>query len=413
MPPPNQNTGGRPADLKQWDLPCNPGWKSDSGGRHHIFLFDGTWNDDTGINPTDFTWDATRQLWVSRADPAQAFPPIVSNLVKTHQALGPDGPGQVTHYFRGVGNDDENDRLNQAAEGGFATMEEHIRNSAYCEFLRSFRQGDQISIFGFSRGAASARLFARDLLARGFVDEARIGSRYCRVRHSGEIRHDVWDLELRWAKTLVGGDEIPIAFLGVWDTVPTNVPAKAADWKVPVTVARAVHCMALDETRDLFVPTRLQYPKSRSAEMKEVWFPGAHSDVGGGYYHDALSRVALNFVWNNWDSALESQSLPALNWRTDLAAQYAATDGLPWLRHQELGLTADLGGVSPRDLTPCTGGLPRVHPSVEKFVQHGGLQFCVEGEGFPPACTISAPVYQSLAYPGADQVELYDSTTWD
>ena len=412
MPPPNQNTGGRPADLKQWDWKCNPAWQTDSGGRHHIFLFDGTWNDDTGVNPTDFTWDAAHQLWVSQADPSKSYPPIVSNLVKTNHALGPDSPGQLTHYFRGIGNDDENDAVNQTAEGAFATMEEHIRNSAYCAFLQNYQQGDQVSIFGFSRGAASARLFARDLAARGLVDEARIGARYCRVRNSGDIRLDVWDLVTRWSKTLVPGDEIPIAFLGVWDTVPTNVPAKAADWKVPATVGRAVHCMALDETRDLFVPTRLQYPKGRSSEMKEVWFPGAHSDVGGGYFYDALSRVVLDFMWKNWDSALAAQGLSALTWRTDLAAQYVATDGLPWLRHQELGLTADLGGVSPRDLTPCTGGLPRVHPSVDQFVQHGGLQFCTEGEGFPPACVISAQVYQPLAYPGADQVELYDSTDW-
>ena len=33
----------------------NPNWQADSGGRHHIFLFDGTWNDDTGVNPADFT----------------------------------------------------------------------------------------------------------------------------------------------------------------------------------------------------------------------------------------------------------------------------------------------------------------------------------------------------------------------
>lgn len=413
MPPPNQNTGGRPADLKTWDMPSNPAWKTDSGGRHHIFLFDGTWDDDTGINPANFTWDQTRLLWVSQDDPSQAYPPIVSNLVKTNHALGPDGAGQITHYFRGVGNDDENDAINQTAEGAFASMEEHVRNAAYCAFLQYYQQGDQVSIFGFSRGAASARLFARDLAARGFVNKVTIGSRYCRVRNSGEIRLDVWDLVLRWSKTLVSGDDIPIAFLGVWDTVPTNVPAKAADWKVPATVGRAVHCMALDETRDLFVPTPLSYPKSRSSEMKEVWFPGAHSDVGGGYYHDALSRVALDYVWKNWDSALAAQNLAALTWRTDLAAQYVATDGLPWLRHQAVGLTVDLGGVSPRDLTPCTGGLPRVHPSVEQFLQHGGLQFCVEGDGFPPECVISSPVYQPLAYPGADKVELYDSTSWD
>ena len=413
MPPPNQTPGNRPADLKSSDLPCNPDWKNDSGGRHHIFLFDGTWNDDTGINPADFTWDNTRQLWVSQENPAKGYPPIVSNVVKTHTALAPDGPRQLTHYFRGVGNDDENDFLNQKAEGAFATTEEHIRNAAYCDFLQHYCTGDQISILGFSRGAASARLFAQDLVARGFVNEVTIGSRYCRVLNSAQIRRDVWDLTTRWAKTLIPGDDLPIAFLGVWDTVATSIPAKSAAWRVPDTVGRAVHCMALDETRDLFTPTLLQYPKSRSSAMKEVWFPGAHSDVGGGYFNDALARVTLNFMWNNWDSALAAQDLPSLQWRLELAAQYTATGGLPWLRHQELGATADLGGVSPRDLEPWNGGLPRVHPSVEQFVQHGGLQFCVEGEGFPPQCQVSARVYEPLAYPGPDSVELYDATTWE
>ena len=413
MPPPNQNTGGRPADLKTWNMPSNPDWQADSGGRHHIFLFDGTWNDETGVNPADFTWDATRLLWVSTTDPTKAYPPVTSNLVKTHLALGPDSASQLTHYFRGIGNDNENDFLNSAVEGAFATMEPHIRNSAYCLFLQNYQQGDQVSIFGFSRGAATARLFARDLAANGFVDKVNIGSRYSRVSDTnGDLRLDVWDLNLRWSKTLVPGDEVPVAFLGVWDTVPTNIPSKAADWKVPASVAHAVHCMSLDETRNLFVPTLFSYPKSRGADMKEVWFPGAHSDVGGGYYHDALSRVALDYMWKNWASAVAAQNLAPVNWQADLATQCVATDGLPWLRHQTTSGATTLDGFSPRDITPCTGDLPRVHPSVENFVQHGGLQFCVEGEGFPPDCVISSPIYQPAAYPGADKVELYDSTDW-
>ncbi len=413
MPPPKLPAGNQPDDLKRSDLPCNPDWKQDSAGRHHIFLFDGTWNDETGMNPADFTWDKTRQLWVSQDDPSKAYPPIVTNLVKTYTGLAPDGPRQITHYFRGIGNDDEHDALNQKVEGAWATQEEHIRNAAYCEFLQSYRRGDQVSILGFSRGAASARLFARDLAVRGFAKEATIESRYGRVRNSGQVRHDVWTLTTKWAgKPLIAGDEIPIAFLGVWDTVPTNVSAKPGDWRVPDTVAHAVHCLALDETRELFTPTLLQYPKSRAATMKEVWFPGAHSDVGGGYFNDALARVALNFMWNNWESALAAQQLPSLVWRLELAAQHTATEGLPWLRHQELGLAADLGGTSPRSLEPWNGGVPRVHPSVEQFVQTGGLQYCVEGAGFPPACQVSARIYDPLAYPGPDQVQLYDSTAW-
>jgi uncharacterized protein (DUF2235 family) len=411
--PPNPTTGARPNDLKTTDLACHPDWKNNSGGRHHVFLFDGTWNDCTGINPSDFTWDNVRQLWINEKDPTKCYPPIVSNVAKTYFALAPDSSRQITHYFRGLGNDDENDFLNRRGEGAFATMEAHIRNAAYCDFLQSYRQGDQISILGFSRGAATARLFVQDLFTRGLVNKVTVGSRYCRVRNSGEIRRDVWDINLRWSKSLIPGADLPIAFLGAWDTVSTSVSAKAASWRIPDTVGRAVHCLSLDETRDLFIPTLFQYPKNRAAQIKEVWFPGGHSDVGGGYFHNALARVTLKFMWASWDSALAAQLLTSLMWRTELAAQSVATQGLPWLRHQELGLTASAGGVSPRQLTPCTGDKPRVHPSVEQFVQNGGLQFCVEGEGFPPICAISSPVYQPLAYPGADNAELYESTVWD
>lgn len=411
--PPNPTTSNRPNDIKTSDLPCNPAWKTDSGGRHHIFLFDGTWNDATGMNPSDFSWDSIRQLWISQTDSSKAFPPIVSNVARTHAALAPDGPRQITHYFGGVGNDDENDLLNRQTEGAFSTMEEHIRNAAYCEFLQSYCKGDEVSILGFSRGAASARLFAQDLATRGFVDEVTIGSRFTQVRNTGLLRRDVWDLTTRWSKKLIPGEDVSIAFLGLWDTVATSVSAKPTAWRVPDNVGRAVHCMALDETRDLFTPTLLQYPKTRAAEMKEVWFPGDHSDIGGSYFHNALARVTLKFMWKNWDSALAAQQLTGLVWRSELAAQSVATQGLPWLRHQALGLTAKTGGVSPRNLTPCTGDKPRVHPSVEQFVQQGGLQFCEEGKGFPPECLISSPVYQPIAYPGAANVELCDSTTWE
>lgn len=413
MPPPKQSSGNKPDDLRQRDVACNPDWAKDSGGRHHIFLFDGTWNDDTGINPANFTWDVARQLWTSRADPTLAYPPIVSNVVKTYHALAPDGAGQITHYFRGIGNDDENDALNQKAEGIFATVEAHIRYAAYCEFLKSYQRGDQISILGFSRGAASARLFARDLAALGLAKYATVEDRFCQVRNSGGLRHDVWTLTTKWAgKPLIAGEEVPIAFLGVWDTVPNSVTAKPADWRVPDTVARAVHCLALDETRDPFAPMLLQYPKSRRKQMKEVWFPGAHSDVGGGYFHDALARVSLDFMWKNWASAFEADEQPPLTWRDELAAQSVAVDGLPWLRHQE-ALPYNVGGVSPRAVETWNEDTPRVHSSVEAFVQNGGLQFTSEGEGFPPLCQMSAPVYQPLAYPGADKVELYDSTAWE
>ena len=180
-----------------------------------MFLFDGTWNDETGPNPADFSWDPTRQLWVSRMDPTRAFPPIITNVAKTMHALAADGPGQLTHYFRGVGNDDENDALNKLVEGGVAGEETFIRRNAYLTFLRHYRRGDRISILGFSRGAASARLFARDLRQRGLLDAVLIESRRRRVRNSGDSRLEVWGLYTHKAKTLLPGDALDLAFVGV------------------------------------------------------------------------------------------------------------------------------------------------------------------------------------------------------
>jgi hypothetical protein len=412
MPPPNQLTSAKPSDLRVSVVKCNPDWKQSSNNRHHIFLFDGTWNDETGINPADFTWDNARHLWVSRADPTQAFPPVVTNVVKTHVALAPDSDTQVTHYFRGVGNDDDFDAVNKFTEGAFSRYEPFTRALAYCQFLRDYRDGDQVSILGFSRGAATARLFARDLATFGLLDSLMIESRFVTVRNTGDLRQEIWTTWPKKSKQLVPGKDIPIAFLGVWDTVATNMSVDYDDaWDVPDSVNRAVHCLALDETRVLYKPTLLSYAAACADNMKEVWFAGAHSDVGGGYFYDALGRLTLDFMWRNWDNALIREGLPALRWRPQVASTFTNTAGLTWLRHSEVGKDRKFM-VAPRECMTTTGARPRVHISVENFLQHPELQLCTEGDAFPPQCKLLDNVYTPLAYPGADAVELYDSTSW-
>ena len=204
--PPNRTVPSKPRDVVRSTVACAADWQVDSGGRHHVFLFDGTWNDETGPNPADFSWDPTRQLWVSRTDPTRAFPPIITNVAKTMHALAADGPGQLTHYFRGVGNDDENDALNRLVEGGVVGEETFIRRNAYLAFLQHYRRGDRISILGFSRGAASARLFARDLRQRGLLDAvADLG----RVRGDDGVGHacEVVDIPHRYIEIVIDLDQ--------------------------------------------------------------------------------------------------------------------------------------------------------------------------------------------------------------
>jgi hypothetical protein len=410
--PPNPQPTARPHDLKVGIIKRNPEWDAPARKRHHIFLFDGTWNDRTGINPADFSWDDVRQVWVSRTDAAKVYPPIVTNVVKTHAALAADGPTQLTHYFRGVGNDDEHDAANVLSEGATARYEPFIRHLAYCQFIENFRRGDELSILGFSRGAASARLFARDIAQHGFVSELMIASRYVKARLTGDLRREVWEIWPKQSKVLVPGNEVPIAFLGLWDTVATSVSARTGDWAVPANVRRAVHCVALDEFRTLFSPTLLRYDPSRAKAMKEVWFAGVHSDIGGGYFCDGLGRLTLSYLWRCWNNAIAKDRLPKLKWQVKRAAGLTKTKGLPWLRHSETREGVEFL-VEPRECTAANGGRPRVHPSVEKFVQLGGLQFCEEdSRAFPPRCTITPAVYTPVAYPGGSNVELYDSTSW-
>lgn len=212
MPPRHRSIATKPRDVKRSTATCAKDWRTPSGNRHHIFLFDGTWDDETGPNPVDYFWDQARRLWVNRTDTSRAYPPIITNVAKTMHALGADGPGQITQYSRGVGNDDENDALNKLVEGGAAQEEKFIRRNAYIAFLQNYRRGDHISILGFSRGAASARLFAGDLRERGLLDRVLVESRRRRARNSGESWNEIWALFTHKSKSLLAGDKLDIAF---------------------------------------------------------------------------------------------------------------------------------------------------------------------------------------------------------
>ena len=128
---------------------------------------------------------------------------------------------------------------------------------------------DEIVLFGFSRGAALARKFAAMLL--------------------------------NWK------EDLSISFLGVFDTVAAmdGIHRKGETLSSDVVfengtvhdrVKHAVHILSLDEDRIAFEPTQMNQDPDRKERIEEIWFPGVHSDVGGGYWHDGLSDIALQFM---------------------------------------------------------------------------------------------------------------------
>ena len=253
--------------------------------RNVIILMDGTWNDENeGLE--------------------------ITNVVKLHRCLQKDSATQITRYFRGVGNDDEFSRFGKLFSGLTGHKERRIRRSAYATIAKEYQPGDRIFIFGFSRGAASARMLAADLNRDGIPQTITIQTRAQSNRVTKQI-------ESRFSDFTTEGDQKPVevAFLGVWDTVGAfGIPVKVAgiklhtwdlfhDMHLSPNVKKALHLVAIDETRKAFIPALMN---KNDGIVEEVWFPGVHSDVGGSYPEDELARYSLHFMVQGLKSYLES-----------------------------------------------------------------------------------------------------------
>lgn len=148
-----------------------------------------------------------------------------------------------------------------------------------------------IVVFGFSRGAAQARAFIRDLAAKCSSDE-------------GAYKYQGWPLR--------------VAFAGVFDTVCSAYDSKnsaafstngghngwAQNMKLPPVVEQSVHMIAAHEARKRFPLDSTRIDAAYPDNTVEIWYPGVHSDVGGGYAPQAqgrensVSRFALNEMFD-------------------------------------------------------------------------------------------------------------------
>jgi uncharacterized protein (DUF2235 family) len=180
---------------------------------------------------------------------------------------------------------------------------------AYQFMAGNYEDGDRIYLFGFSRGAFAARSLA------GFVEHVGLLLRPhpASVRRAFRIYQrdqSVEKSELRYFVRSVNrhydGRErspLPVYFIGVWDTVGRlGVPGvngllpdrwiRFHKTDLPSNVTHARQALALHELRQIFDPeiwTSYTPPQT----LKQTWFAGAHSDVGGGYEDHGLSDIAL------------------------------------------------------------------------------------------------------------------------
>lgn len=284
-----------------------------------VFCFDGSWN---------------------RLDA-----PYPTNVLLTAESVLPmaDGVGQVTFYDEGVGSEE-----GDAFVGGVfgAGLVKNL-SDGYRSLIFNYSPGDEIYVFGFSRGAYTARSFVGLLSTCGILhrQHARRANEavalYKRRRHSDLFQDEVLrfrsecsphicvsEQEDAWraehvAQYLPGSSPLlKLKYLGVWDTVGAlGIPRyfvladtinrihQFHDVSLSPIVEHARHAVAIDEHKVDFEPTlwenlqelnqgRGANPESAGAPYQQMWFPGGHGSVGGGGERRGLSDLALEWVWD-------------------------------------------------------------------------------------------------------------------
>lgn len=248
-----------------------------------VLFLDGTWNK-TGKYDVPSNVARLKELVESaNTDPART-----------------DTVEQRLYYDSGVGTEGRIDKI----FGGMLGLGLSEKVRAGYRFLSQFYQpsdasgvSDEIYIFGFSRGSFTARSLAGFIGASGLLRPE-----FC----SADGLADAWSYYRTEPKKRLPADKaklsdrchqnVRIHFLGVFDTVgSTGVPLGTAgnwagsrdrfhDTKLGSAIVHAVQALAIDEHRGPFVPALFARPDHLNARrVEQVWFPGVHADIGGGY----------------------------------------------------------------------------------------------------------------------------------
>ncbi|MEA2344289.1 MAG: hypothetical protein QOF63_2458 [Thermoanaerobaculia bacterium] len=216
-----------------------------------------------------------------------------------------NGEHQIVYYDQGVGTGNLADRIGGGAFGDGLTAN---INDTYRFLIANYEPGDRIYIFGFSRGAYTARSIAGMIRRCGILrrDAVRQYPEARALYASGTPATDPIAVKFREANAIE--PETPIQCIGVWDTVGAlGIPLRAfgsanqkkfqfMDTGLSHVVKFAFHALAVDEHRHPFLPTLWETKPDIDQTVQQVWFAGAHSDVGGGYPEQGLSDLALDWM---------------------------------------------------------------------------------------------------------------------
>lgn len=223
---------------------------------------------------------------------------------------------QIVFYDKGVGTGGFLDRLVGGATG--EGLEQNVRDG-YNFLVNTYQPGNRIFLVGFSRGAYTVRRLAGFICRFGLLNRANYASQDALTAAIKELYQRFMALTATHEKLPLPSEEerlsVGIEAIGVWDTVGAlGLPDhpilsmllgwngrrdhEFIDHKLSPKVRHAYHALALDEPRAAFEPSPWESDPVREANgtLKQVWFAGAHSNVGGSYQESGLSDITLKWM---------------------------------------------------------------------------------------------------------------------
>lgn len=325
---------------------------------------------------------------------------IPTNVLKIAQAIKPKGKfkdenkqeieiPQVLYYDGGIGAvpsrggtqsllKSVGDSIEKLGGGAFGWWIDEKIEEAYIFLCLNYEPGDEIYLFGFSRGAYTVRslvglISCSGLLKRPDINKTAEAYRIYRIddehrceEKAGEFRHNN-DIH----------ESVKITFLGCWDTVGSlgipnftsmllvdevfNVRYQFHDNDLSSIIENARHAIAIDERTPGFDVAIMIPGEGFKGTLEQVWFPGTHACVGGGEKETrGLSNAALKWMA---DEALEV----GLDWNLNLAEN---TDYINYKTYFKSDFVLDSWGIRGRDIIDLNNRLKESPNGLEFDLDH-------------------------------------------
>jgi hypothetical protein len=358
---------------------------------------------------------SAKRLLIFADGTGNAFATQESNVWRLYQAIDKSDGEQIAYYIPGVGTSDFRP---WAVIDGATGLGVPANVRGLYEFLCwNWHKDAEICLFGFSRGAFTIRTLIGLIDREGLVPREIDGRSVTKSEMDRQVRAAwrsyrsksapvaIWrrspflgltrmirdgllaarDWLLGWRpyrkvrqKMPKERTSVPIKFVGLFDTVEAfGVPfeefRRAIDWaiwpisfdnrKLSATVQRACHALSLDDERTTFHPILFDAADGDRERISQVWFAGAHSDVGGGYPDADLEHVPLGWMADHAAAEGVKFAAGALE-----SFRYEASATGP--RHDSRSGLGVFYRYSPRHVPDTIGGEPPVihHSVVERMV---------------------------------------------